>query len=62
MNEIPRFLQDVRTFSELNPSEFNGGLPIKSNTNVKSRYLLDLNKKLVVKEEEKKEEKIVKPI
>lgn len=60
MNEIPRFLQDVKTFSELNPSEFNGGLPFKCNPNVKSRYMEILNKK-IVKEEEKKEEKPKQP-
>ena len=39
MGELPRFIQDVKTIRELNPSEFNGGIVRKELRNVQSRYM-----------------------
>eukprot|EP00347_Sterkiella_histriomuscorum_P007735 403347755 len=39
ISELPRFLQEVRAFYELFPSEFNGGLKPNNKNKVQSRYM-----------------------
>ena len=40
INELPRYLSEVRAFSELNPTEFNGGIkPSGKLKKVQARYL-----------------------
>ncbi len=40
INELPRYLSEVRAFYELNPTEFNGGIkPSGKLKRVQARYL-----------------------
>jgi len=56
-NELPRFLKDVKSISELHPTEYNGGIKPKNKGKVgRIREMLMQKQGTVVKEEEAKEE------